>query len=69
MTNDPIDADDRPVRIWVTNCLFKKSGFPSLGSFGQSTDNVVIMRLRTWQRLCAEIPELGRRQFEVGTEG
>jgi len=57
------------LRMWIAECAFKKSGFPSLGSFGASADTVVILRLSTWQRLCAEIPELGKRQFEVGTEG
>ncbi len=55
-------------RIWVTPCLFKKNGFPSLGSFGSAAGDVVIIRLSEWKRLCEEIPELARKQFEVGTQ-
>lgn len=58
----------RPIRIWVTHCLFKKNGFPSLGTFGASEAPVVILPLSTWEQLCREIPELGTRQFEVGSQ-
>ena len=56
-----------PPRIWVTHCLFKKNGFPSLGTFGASEAPVVIMTLKTWQKLCAEVPALQTMQFEVGS--
>jgi hypothetical protein len=55
-----------PYRIWVAHCLFKKNGFPSLGTFGKSEAPVVIMTVATWQKLCAEIPALQTTQFEVG---
>lgn len=69
LASDPTpERDALPIRIWVTPCAFKKSGFPSLGTFGATVGNVVILRMETWQRLCREIPELGKRQFEVGAE-
>jgi len=52
----------------VTHCLFKKNGFPSLGTFGASEAPVVIMTLKTWQKLCAEVPALQTMQFEVGSQ-
>jgi hypothetical protein len=64
----PADRTERPTRIWVTYCPFKKSGFPSIGTFGKSIAPVVSMRLETWQRLCREIPELATHQFEVGSQ-
>jgi hypothetical protein len=57
-----------PIRIWVAHCPFKKSGFPSLGTFGASVKPIVIMHMETWQKLCREIPELAARQFEVGSQ-
>lgn len=54
-------------RIWATPMLFKKNGFPSLGSFGASESNVVIMKMETWKRLCVEVPQLQQTEFEVGT--
>jgi hypothetical protein len=58
----------KPLRMWVTECAFKKNGFPSLGAFGSTSGPVVIMTVATWERLCAEIPELSRRPFEVGSQ-
>lgn len=55
-------------RIWVTHCLFKKSGFPSLGTFGASESPVVIMKLATWEQLCRDVPQLQTMQFEVGSQ-
>lgn len=55
-------------RIWVTPMLFKKNGFPALGSFGASESNVVIMKMETWKRLCDEVPQLHTTQFEVGSQ-
>jgi hypothetical protein len=57
-----------PYRIWVAQCPFKKSGFPSLGSFGKSIAPVVIFKMETWKRLCADVPQLQTTQFEVGAE-
>jgi hypothetical protein len=59
---------DQPMRIWVLNMAFKKNGFPSVGSFGQRIAGVVILPIESWTRLCQEIPALGARQFEVGSE-
>ncbi len=55
-------------RVWVTHCLFKKNGFPSLGTFGASEAPVVIMTMETWTRLCQDIPQLQTTQFEVGAQ-
>lgn len=55
-------------RIWVAECAFKKNGFPSLGSFGSSSRNVVIMSVETWKRLCADVPQLQTTEFEVGSQ-
>lgn len=60
--------ETRPPRIWVLHCAFKKNGMPSLGNFGYTERPVMIMPLETWTALCKEIPELGRKQFEVGSE-
>ena len=48
--------------------LFKKNGFPSLGTFGASESNVVIMKMETWKRMCVEIPALQTTEFEVGSQ-
>lgn len=61
-------TETKPLRIWVTHMLFKKNGFPSLGTFGASEMGVVIMPLKTWEKLCAEIPALQTMQFEVGSQ-
>ena len=53
-------------RIWSLPCPFTKDGVPVLGSFGKELKSVVIMEYKTWKKLCEEIPELGKRQFEVG---
>jgi hypothetical protein len=58
----------RPYRIWVTPMLFKKNGFPSIGTFGASENNVVIMTTETWKRLCADVPQLQTTEFEVGAQ-
>lgn len=54
--------------IFVTHCPMKKSGFPAVGQFGSRIEEVVIVPMATWTRLCAEIPALGAVQFRVGTE-
>ena len=55
-------------RMWVTHMLFKKNGFPSLGSFGATEAPVVIMHMKTWQKLCADVPALQTMEFEVGSQ-
>ncbi len=57
---------EKPIRMWVMECPFRKSGSPVLGSFGASSDNVVIFRIEAWKRLCAEVPQLQTTVFEVG---
>lgn len=56
----------KPPRIWALWCPFKKTGFPSLGTFGTTERKVVIIPMETWNALCAEIPALQTKQFEVG---
>src|SRR3954464_3098685 len=51
----------KPLRMWVTECMFKKNSFPSLGAFGSTSGLVVIMTVSTWEQLCREIPELATR--------
>ncbi len=53
-------------RVWVARCPFKKNGAPSLGTFGKTIAPVIVMRMETWNRLCAAIPDLQTTQFEVG---
>jgi hypothetical protein len=60
-------SDQVKLRMWVSECAFKKNGFPSLGAFGSSVAPVVIMTVVTWQQLCREFPDLAKRQFEVGS--
>jgi hypothetical protein len=55
-------------RIWVAHCLFKKNGFPSLGTFGASEAPVVIMTLKIWEQLCKDVPQLQTTNFEVGSQ-
>jgi hypothetical protein len=57
----------RPYRIWALWMPFKKSGFPSLGTFGATERKVVIIPMETWNTLCAENPGLQTTQFEVGS--
>lgn len=54
-------------RIWVLHCPFKKNGAPSLGTFGATESPVVIFKLETWKKLCADVPQLQSTQFEVGS--
>jgi hypothetical protein len=65
----PADAATarRPYRIWALWMPFKKSGFPSLGTFGATERKVVIIPMETWNTLCAENPGLQTTQFEVGS--
>lgn len=58
---------DEKLRIWCLHCPFTKKGFPVLGNFGATIAPVVVLPMATWTKLCKEIPELGKRQFEVGT--
>jgi hypothetical protein len=59
---------ERPDRIWAFHCPFNRHGVPVLGNFGGSIKPVVILPMATWTKLCREIPELGQRQFDVGTD-
>ena len=54
-------------RIWVMHCPFRKTGSPVLGTFGATTQPVVIIPLATWEQLAKDIPALGATQFEVGS--
>jgi hypothetical protein len=58
---------NKPMRIWGVWCPFNKRGAPVLGTFGSTSESIVIIRAVDWANLCREIPELGTRQFEVGT--
>jgi hypothetical protein len=53
--------------MWALICPFKKSGFPSVGSFGARVEAVVIITVDEWKRLCADTPQLQTTQFDVGT--
>jgi hypothetical protein len=57
----------RPIRMWVMECPFRKTGSPVLGTFGASSDHVVIFRMEAWKRLCAEVLQLQTTMFEVGS--
>lgn len=54
-------------RIWALWMPFKKDGAPSLGTFGKTERKVVIIPMETWNALCAEIPALQTKEFEVGS--
>ena len=56
-------------RLWVFHCPFRKDGTPVLGTCGATIQPVVLMTMDTWTRLCAEVPALQTRQFEVWTYG
>jgi len=64
----PSDPDVKP-RIWAIYCPFRRSGSPVIGTFGAQVRPVVIVPMETWTALCREIPALGAKQFEVGSEG
>jgi hypothetical protein len=60
--------DPKPqYRIWVMQCPFKKDAAPSLGTFGKTIEPVVIFKLATWKKLCADVPQLQTTMFEVGS--
>lgn len=61
------ESPQTPYRIWTLSCPFKKSGVPVMGTFGHRLRSVVVMDLTTWQRLCADVPQLATTTFEVGT--
>lgn len=65
MTDTPIPAP--PYRVWALHCPFRKDGTPVLGSFGAREQSVVIMTVETWERLCADVPQLQTTKFEVGS--
>ena len=54
-------------RIWATHCPFRKNGSPVLGTMGSTVDGVIVMRVTTWKRLVADVPQLQTMMFEVGT--
>jgi hypothetical protein len=54
-------------RIWALACPFKKDGTPSLGTFGRTIRNVVIVPVETWTQLCRENPGMSATRFEVGS--
>lgn len=58
---------DEKRRIWVMHCPFRKNGTPVLGSFGATTQPVVIFQMATWKKLCEDVPQLQTTQFEVGS--
>lgn len=61
------NADMAPrFRIWALPCAFRKDGAPSLGTFGKTVRNVVIIRVEDWTQLCRENPALAATRFEVG---
>lgn len=59
-------SNGKPLRIWSLPCPFTKDGAPVMGNFGRVLRSVVVIEYGDWIKLCEEIPELGRRQFEVG---
>lgn len=61
-------GDESPIRIWALHCPFRKNDTPVLGSFGATIRPVVIIPMATWTALCKEIPALGQKQFQVGSE-
>jgi hypothetical protein len=68
--NEPIPSALTPTptyRVWAMHCPFRKDGAPVVGSFGRSVEPVVIMKMATWKRLCADVPQLQATQFEVGS--
>lgn len=69
MTEQEQATEKKPYRIWTLYCPFKKSGFPSVGNFGSQINQVVIIDIPTWNRMCAEMPALKTAQFQVGKEG
>jgi hypothetical protein len=58
---------EKPPRIWALHCPFNKRGFPVLGNFGYTERDVIIVPVETWNKLCAEIPQLQTMRFEVGS--
>lgn len=48
-------------------CPFARDGAPVLGQAGYTEQGVVIMTLATWNKLCEDVPDLAKTQFQVGT--
>lgn len=61
------EQHNKPFRIWALHCPFKKDGFPSMGTFGKTIEPVIVMKMATWNALCAKFPDLAAEQFEVGS--
>lgn len=57
--------ETKPVRVWVAATTFRKDGTPILGSLGASADDVAVMTLDDFKRLCA-LPGNATTQFEIG---
>ena len=64
-----LDEQEPPLRIWAMHCPFRKTDSPVLGTFGASIQPVIIMKMETWKKLCARVPQLQTTHFEVGTYG
>lgn len=54
-------------RIWALECPFNKRGVPVMGQFGRTSRGVIVIDVATWQRLCADVPQLQTTMFEVGS--
>lgn len=61
-------ADKPKYRIWVAHCPFRKNGTPVLGNMGSRIGQVVVFEMKTWTRLCQDVPALATTQFEVGAD-
>jgi len=60
------ESETKPIRMWVMECPFRKTGSPVLGTFGARSQNVVIFTLESWKRLCQVVPQLQTTMFDVG---
>lgn len=60
------DEHAEPFRMFAADCPFRKNGSPVLGNFGGRVRQVIVMEMAEWNRLCAAVPELQTKIFEVG---
>ena len=63
-----MNETEAKLTVWAAHAPFKKSGVPFFNAFGYLYREVVVIPMETWTQLCREIPELGTREFNVGTE-
>lgn len=63
----PAEREKPKYRIWAAHCPFRKSGSPVLGTMGSRIEEVIVIRVETWKRLCEDVPQLQTTLFEVGT--